>query len=106
MSKESEVLEVVEAMNYWLRDSKLNKHYELKPDLSTYLYTIVCKRGCHSGLQRVRIDEQGIYYWTYSSVSSFKRIDLKLADPGFFEKLAILLLKKCASKSNKTYRQS
>lgn len=111
MNKENKVQETTEIINYWFRDNKLNQHYAAQSESNTYLSIIICKLNCRghsgSGLNRVRVDADGVFLWTYAN-GSFDRVEIKLADPQFFIKLEALLSEKCIprrTKSNKTYRQ-
>ena len=96
---------VIKLIEIWLKESRLNTHYEI--DLLDETKSIfVCKKD-HIGIgtKQVRLDIDGAYIWEYTR-NGFDRIYTHIQDPEFFDKLEALLLRQCQNVSElKSYRQ-
>lgn len=91
-------MKISDFISTWLKDNKLNNHYIVNDGM------IECQEYHSGGVNRVRIMDDGIYYWKLSN-SEFNKITLNIADPDFFEKLEAVLYNHCTDRRRKIYRQ-
>lgn len=90
---------VADLIKTWLKENKLNSHYEINN-----LDMIECKHYHCSGINRLRVVDDMVYYWVRKH-GEFHKQTLNAADPDFFEKLLTLLLEQCSNRRRKVFRQ-
>lgn len=96
------MMSVSDLINAWFKENKLSSHYEIND-----LDMIECKQYHCSGINRIRIIDDTIYYWNIKH-GEFQKVIVNIADPDFFDKLLAVLHEQCANRRKieaKKYKQ-
>lgn len=90
---------VADLIKTWFKENKLSSHYEINE-----FDMIECKQYHCSGINRLRVVDDTVYYWIIKR-GEFHKLTLNAADPDFFAKLMAVLYEQCANRRKKVYRQ-